>query len=101
MTEATVSFFDDEKLSWIKGRALLINTGRGALFDEDALFSKLYASNCRAFFDVFWEEPYNGKLRELGQGKFFMTPHSAFNTKEFVSAGFNEILNTLKEITND
>lgn len=101
LTEATVSFFDDEKLSWVKDGALLINTARGALFDEDALFFKLQKSNCRAFFDVFWEEPYKGKLMELGKEKFFMTPHSASNTKEFVSAGFNEILNILKEITNE
>ena len=101
LTEATAFFFDDEKLSWIKDGALIINTARGALFDEDALFSKLRTSNCRAFFDVFWKEPYKGKLRELGQGKFFMTPHSASNTKEFISAGFNEILNILKEGANE
>jgi D-3-phosphoglycerate dehydrogenase len=101
LTDSTASFFDEEKLSWVKNDTLLINTARGALFNEEALFLKLQKSNCRAFFDVFWEEPYKGKLRELGKGKFFMTPHSASNTKEFVSAGFNEILNILKGITNE
>lgn len=101
LTESTVSFFDKEKLSWVKNDALLINTARGALFDEDALCSKLQKSNCRAFFDVFWEEPYRGTLRGLGEGKFFMTPHSASNTKEFIIAGFREILSILEGISNE
>lgn len=99
--DSTLSFFDKKKLSWVKNDAILVNTARGALFNEEALFLKLRNSNCRAFFDVFWKEPYKGKLTELGQEKFFMTPHSASNTKEFVSAGFNEILNILKGLNNE
>jgi D-3-phosphoglycerate dehydrogenase len=101
LTDATATFFDEEKLSWVKNDALLINTARGALFNEEALFLKLKNSNCRAFFDVFWEEPYKGKLMKLGREKFFITPHSASNTKEFINAGFNEILNILKGMTNE
>ena len=100
LTEATTSFFNAEKLSWVKDNALIVNTARGDLFDENALFNKLKDSNCRVFFDVFWEEPYSGKLKELGQEKFFMTPHSASNTKEFISAGFKEIINIAKETAN-
>lgn len=101
LTEETFSFFDEQKLSLIKDGACIINTARGALFDENALFLKLSNSSCRAFFDCFWKEPYDGKLKGLGRKKFFMTPHSASNTKEFVSAGFNEILNIMKNISNE
>ncbi|MDD3296584.1 MAG: NAD(P)-dependent oxidoreductase [Candidatus Omnitrophica bacterium] len=93
LNKDTESFFNEEKLSWAKDKALFINTARGSLFDEEALYRKLKNSNCRAFFDVFWQEPYKGKLKDLGQEKFFMTPHSASNTREFLRAGFNDILN--------
>lgn len=93
LTHETKNFFDQEKLSLVNNTAILANTARGALFNEDALYEKLTTSNCRAYFDVFWEEPYSGKLKELGSKKFLMTPHSASNTKEFLEAGFQQILN--------
>ncbi len=96
LNNETENFFDAIKLSWVKDEALIVNTARGALFNEDALYEKLKNTHCRAFFDVFWKEPYKGKLKELGSDKFFMTPHSASNTKEFIQEGFNDILNILE-----
>lgn len=96
LNKETQSFFDSEKLSWVKDGCLFINTARGGLFDEDALFDKLNKSACRAFFDVFWQEPYAGRLKYLGGKKFFMSPHSAGNTADFVAAAFEEILNIAK-----
>jgi len=96
----TKNFFDREKLAWIKDGAIIVNTARGALFDEDALYDKLRATTCRAFFDVFWEEPYNGKLKGLGSDKFFMTPHSASNTKDFINESFKDILTIAKGLKN-
>lgn len=93
----TRNFFDREKLSWVKDGAIIVNTARGALFDEDALYEKLSSTRCRAFFDVFWKEPYEGKLKALGSDKFFITPHSASNTKEYIQAGFNDILQIIKQ----
>jgi len=98
LCDKTENFFDREKLSWVKNNALLINTARGKLFDEDALYEKLASTNCRAFFDVFWEEPYHGKLKNLGKDRFFMTPHSSSNTAEFLQAGFADILRIWEEM---
>lgn len=100
LNSETKNFFDEKKLSWVKNGALIINTARGDLFDENALYKKLQMSDCRAFFDVFWHEPYHGKLKDLGPDRFFMTPHTASNTKEFVSAGFREILNIWDDLVN-
>jgi len=36
-------------------------------------------------------------LKDLGPEKFFMTPHTASQTIDFVRAGFNDILNIIKE----
>ncbi len=101
LNKDTENFFNKDKLSWTKDNVLFINTGRGALFNEDALYEKLNATDSRAFFDVFWQEPYKGKLKKLGQSKFFMTPHSASNTKQFISAGFKEILAIKERLENE
>jgi len=101
LTDQTVAFFNEEKLSWVKDGACLVNTARGDLFHEDALYTKLKNSNCRAFFDVFWQEPYKGKLKDLGPGKFLMSPHTASNTKEFVTSGFGEIVSILKGLAHE
>lgn len=92
LTPQTEHLFDRRRLGLVKDQALLVNTARGAIFDEAALYDKLSNSQCRAFFDVFWQEPYEGPLKALGPRKFFMTPHSASNTREFVQAGFQDIL---------
>jgi len=89
----TICFIDREKLSWMKDSAILVNTARGALVDEEALYDRLVSSNMRAAFDVFWEEPYNGNLKQLGNDKFFMTPHTASQTIAYVQAGLKDILN--------
>lgn len=101
LTEETKNFFNAEKLSWVKDDAIIVNTARGMLFEEDALYEKLRSTNCRAFFDVFWNEPYTGKLKELGNDKFFMTPHTASNSKEFIQAAFNDIRNIIKDLKNE
>lgn len=91
-TRENKDFIDRDKLSWMKTDSVLINTSRGALVNEKALYQRLVSTDMRAAFDVFWVEPYCGKLTELPKEKFFMTPHIASQTKEFVEAGFLEIV---------
>lgn len=91
------NFIDAEKLSWMKNEAILINTSRGAIVNEDALYQKIKNSNFRASFDVFWQEPYQGKLKEFHPSKFFMTPHTASQTIEFIREGFKDILGVIKK----
>jgi D-3-phosphoglycerate dehydrogenase len=54
------------ELGWMKPNAILINTARGGIVDEDALAEALRS---RPFFsaavDVFEEEPYSGELSTL------------------------------------
>lgn len=100
LTAATRNLFDASRLSRVKHAALLVNTARGEIYDEAALLDKLQQSHCRAFFDVFWQEPYHGRLKDLGPDKFRMSPHTASNTAEFVNAGFNDILTLARELSN-
>jgi phosphoglycerate dehydrogenase-like enzyme len=92
--DKNLSFLDAEKLSWMKYGAVLINTARGAIVDENALYAELKNGRLIAAFDVYWEEPYRGKLKEFYPDRFFMTPHVASTCKEFLQ-GCREDLDQL------
>jgi lactate dehydrogenase-like 2-hydroxyacid dehydrogenase len=92
LTKYNENFIDEEKLSWMNRGASLINTSRGAIVSEDALYNAIKNNGIRAFFDVFWKEPYDGKLKEFLDNGFYMTPHIASTSKEFLS-------NSAKDLT--
>ncbi len=81
-----LGFLNRERLAALNDRAWLINTARGAVVDEAALFDAL--SNGRlagAALDVFVREPYvpaegSGDLRLLPN--VILTPHVGSNTVE-------------------
>jgi len=83
---ATMHFMNAERLAQLPSRAWLINTARGAVVDEAALYDVLAAGKLGgAALDVFENEPYRpvsaGKdLRTLGN--VIMTPHVGSSTQE-------------------
>ncbi len=85
-TVATGSFINRERLAQFSGDAWLINTARGAVVDEAALFEALHDGKIRgAALDVFEREPYapvdsDKDLRELDN--VIMTPHVGSSTVE-------------------
>lgn len=83
---STKNFIDERKLSWMQTGASLVNTARGAVVSEDALYQELKSGRLRAAFDVFWKEPYAGKLLELPPDRFMRSPHVASTCSEFLSA---------------
>jgi len=89
-------FMDCKKLSRMKDGAVLVNTARGAIVDEDALFKEIGSGRLRAAFDVFWQEPYEGKLKKFHPEHFFMTPHVASTCSGFL-VGCKKGLNSLIE----
>ena len=73
--------FGEKEIRSIKKGAILINTARGQIIDEMALYSALKEKHLEgAALDVFPEEPYNGKLCELDN--IILTPHIATLTIE-------------------
>ena len=83
---STQKFINAERLAWLKPGALLVNTARGAVLDEAALYDALAAGQLAgAALDVFTAEPYqpvraDKDLRRLGN--VVLTPHIGSNTRE-------------------
>ena len=58
----------------MKPEAILINTSRGSIVNEDALYEVLHKSKIfGAGLDVFKNEPYYGPLTKLNN--IILTPH--------------------------
>jgi phosphoglycerate dehydrogenase-like enzyme len=79
-----VHFINRERLTYLGERTWLINTARGSIVDEDALFAALVERRLAgAALDVFAREPYapvegGGDLRSLAN--VILTPHVGSNT---------------------
>jgi phosphoglycerate dehydrogenase-like enzyme len=100
LTPTTNALFDAERLAWLKNGALLVNTSRGPVIHEDALYDELSAGRLRAAIDVFWKEPYRGRLTELPADRFIRTPHIASTCKEFIQGTATDFLQFLAETSN-
>ena len=95
LIESTKGFIDAEKLGWMKNGAALVNTARGPIVDEFALFEEIKSGRLRAAFDVFWEEPYNGKLKHFHPSNFLMSPHVSSNCENFLTGLAQDLTNFL------
>jgi lactate dehydrogenase-like 2-hydroxyacid dehydrogenase len=82
----TIRFFNPERFSRIRKGALFVNTSRGKLVDEDALYDALASGRLSgAALDVYDREPYipaspDKDLRRLPNT--VLTPHTASDTEE-------------------
>jgi phosphoglycerate dehydrogenase-like enzyme len=99
LNEETSRLFNAERLAWMPGNALLVNTARGPVVDEDDLYQELSTGRLRAAMDVFWEEPYRGKLTELPAERFIRTPHIASTCKEFIQGTAEDFLKFLQKLS--
>ena len=82
LLDSTHHMINAEKLKLMKNTARIINTSRGGVIDEEALYNSLKEGNMAgAALDVFEVEPATGnKLTTLPN--FVATPHMGAQTKE-------------------
>ena len=86
-TPETENLINAEALSAMKSGALLINTARGELVDENALITALQGGNLGgAGLDVFCEEPLSAEHGLVTCPNTLLTPHLAFQTPEATKA---------------
>jgi D-3-phosphoglycerate dehydrogenase len=85
LTEETYHAVGPAELECMKPDALLINTARGPVVDEAALYNALQSNSIAgAGLDVFNREPVARDNPLLGLDNIILTPHSAALTKECV-----------------
>jgi len=83
LTDATRYLVDEERIALMKKKAILINTGRGPLVDDQALADALDAKAIGgAGIDVLTEEPPRIQNPLIGATNCFVTPHIAWATRE-------------------
>jgi len=85
-TSENRGFFNRERLSMLPRHAWLINTARGMVVDEEALYGALAERRIAgAALDVFWHEPYRpaDETRDLRTlPNVILTPHISSHTRE-------------------
>lgn len=98
LLDSTYHLLDAEKMATMKKTAKIINTSRGGVVDEDALYNALKNGTLGgAALDVFEKEPAIGtKLAELDN--VILTPHIGAQTKEAQSLAANVIAEKIIQI---
>ena len=82
LLDSTHHMINAEKLKLMKNTARIINTSRGGVIDEEALYDSLNEGNIAgAALDVFEVEPATGN-RLTTLPNFIATPHMGAQTKE-------------------
>ena len=100
LTKETKYLIGKKQLDSMKENTILINTARGGLVDENALYEALKNKKIAgAALDVFENEPDTGKLKDLEN--VMLTPHMATFTietrKQMEIEAVTNLINGLKE----
>ena len=95
------SFIDAKKLSLLKDGSSIVNTARGNIVNEQDLLVEVKSQRLYAAFDVFWQEPYFGELREYHPDRFYMTPHVASTCVGFLQGCRRDLDTLIQEISNE
>ncbi len=96
--ESTINIVNKDLLSLMKPTAIVINTSRGGIINEDDLYSALKDGTIQAAaLDVYAEEPLpsNSKLLELNN--LLMTPHVGASSAEAQYRVGEMALNQMRE----
>lgn len=84
LTPETANLFNRERLKKIRNGALLVNTARGAIIDEDALAEELATGRFSAVLDVYRREPLLLESPLRGLDNVLLLPHSAASSIRLV-----------------
>ncbi|HSP88598.1 MAG TPA: phosphoglycerate dehydrogenase [Ignavibacteriaceae bacterium] len=100
-TPETKGLFNKQMFEYMKPNALLINTSRADVIDEDALLEAIKEKNIRAALDVFKGEP-EGKAGEVksklqNNPNIYVTHHIGASTEQAQNAVADETIRIIKD----
>ncbi|WP_254279905.1 C-terminal binding protein [Haloarcula marina] len=83
LTDDTREMVDGDAFDRMRDEAVLVNTGRGGLIDEDALYAALTGGDIAAAgLDVLCEEPPSDDHPLVGLDNCVVTPHAGWYSEE-------------------
>jgi phosphoglycerate dehydrogenase-like enzyme len=98
LSPETRGFLSRRELSMMKRAAFLVNTGRGALVDREALLEALTQKRIAgAGLDVFHDEPLKPGDPILSLENVVLSPHNAGQTPEVIRDG---LLSAVENVEN-
>lgn len=101
LTPDTHHLINSETLQKMKTSAILINTGRGPLVDDQAVAEALAEGRLAAFCaDVLTEEPPKATNPLLNQPNAFITPHIAWASTEARARLLQVAINNVRSFLN-
>ncbi len=99
LTTETTSLIDRAALARMKPTALLVNTSRGAIVDEDALTEALrHGRLAAAGLDVFATEPVNPDAALLKLTNVVVTPHVVWYTRDTMGRYLAEAIDNCRRL---
>ena len=99
LNEETLGFLSRERIARMKPGAILINTARGALVDEQAMIEALQSGHIRhAGLDVFHAEPLKPDHPLARMPNVTLTSHAAFRTLEASVTLLRRAIDIVKKI---
>ncbi len=99
LTEQSKNLFDRKALNTMKTGAMIINTSRGGIINEDALLEALQSGHLGgAALDVLVQEPPapDHPLISAGLENLIITPHCAWAAQECRQALMNEVAENIR-----
>lgn len=101
LTRATRGLFGAAEIAAMKPSATLINVGRGAVVDENALIQALQMGSIRgAALDVFDVEPLPAGHPFYKLENVLLSPHCADQVPEFMNLGYDTFFENLERFRN-
>jgi phosphoglycerate dehydrogenase-like enzyme len=88
LTSETRHLINADRIASMKRGALLVNAGRGAIVETDALVRALNQGRIRAALDVTDPEPLPPEHPLWGAPNLMITPHLATDTPRFMGRAF-------------
>ncbi|EED21049.1 D-isomer specific 2-hydroxyacid dehydrogenase family protein [Talaromyces stipitatus ATCC 10500] len=104
LSERSRGLIGREELAAMKPKALLINTSRGPLVDEQALLETLKAGRIRgAALDVFDVEPLPAESEwrttewgKNGRSEVLLSPHMGYGVEEYIEGMYDQVVDNLE-----
>ncbi|ASN06272.1 hydroxyacid dehydrogenase [Virgibacillus necropolis] len=102
LTKDTENMISARELSFMKKSAILINTSRGKLINENDLYNALQHNKLfGAAIDAFAEEPVSKDHPLLTCNNFIGTPHNGANTKDALIRMGTEAVDEIVRLMNN